>query len=585
MGLVWSHRSGYGTCGVIGAISRLANKGGVAMTIFNRALLILAFISSTTAFAEPEQSSLSVLMPKSGTYSRPISTGNAEAQQFFDQGLRFAWGFYFPESIASYQEASRLAPDHPMPYWGIAHAAGPNPNSRYAQMPDDPQGAGLAAIEAALARINRATPMEAALINALYVFYDAKSIPDPRERDRAYLAEMRKLNQQYPDDPDVAALYAGSFMSIRRWDYWDKNGDAKGETLAVAKALEHVINTGDPHPGVYHLHIHLIEASLEPERAMVSADALEATLPIGGHVVHMPAHIFVRVGDYQRAIDNNLRSLAVDKEFAQHWGDIPLPNIGTYPLSHKIHAGHALDFVRYAATMQGSSELAIKSAKQMAEAMSQQGTPMGRMQKRVAAPWVTLKIFGKWDELLAIEPLKHSTPYLTGILAYVKGSAHVAKGQFDEAAQKLSEIHRIAASPDVSVNRAGATATAELLALAAHALEGEMKMAQGDLDGAIAAFEKGVALEDTNNYTEPPDWPQSMRLYLGAALLKAGRAADAEAVFRRDLRWHQNNGWSLFGLTQALEAQGKSEEARSKKDAWARVWSNSDFTLQGSAVL
>ena len=557
------------------------------MMVLKRLVTGLLFFTSfhVSVDALGAESSSAVLMPKSGTYSRPISTDNAEAQQFFDQGLRFAWGFYFPESIASYQEASRLAPDHPMPYWGIAHAAGPNPNSRYAQMPDDPQGAGLAAIEAALERIDRATPMEAALINALYVFYDAKSIPDPRERDRAYLAEMRELNKKYPDDPDIAALYAGSFMSIRRWDYWDKNGEAKGETLAVAKALEHVINTGDPHPGVYHLHIHLIEASLEPERAMVSADALEATLPIGGHVVHMPAHIFVRVGDYQRAIDNNLRSLAVDKEFAQHWGDLPLPNIGTYPLSHKIHAGHALDFVRYAATMQGSSELAIKSAKQMAEAISQHGTPMGRMQKRVAAPWVTLKIFGKWDEVLALEPLKHSTPYLTGIMAYVKGSAHVAKGQFREAAQKLADIHRIAASPDVSVNRAGATATAELLALAANALEGEMKMAQGDLDGAISAFEKGVALEDTNNYTEPPDWPQSMRLYLGAALIKAGRASDAEAVFRRDLRWHQNNGWSLFGLTQALEAQGKSEEARSKKDTWAKVWSQADISLTAPAIL
>ena len=548
-------------------------------------LVLSAQAISTTGMEMDAESPTAILMPKSGTYSRPISTDMPEAQQFFDQGLRFAWGFYFPESIASYQEASRLDPTHPMPYWGIAHAAGPNPNSRYAQMPDDPQGAGLAAIEAALERIDRATPMEAALINALYVFYDAKSIPDPRERDRAYLAEMRKLNKQYPDDPDIAALYAGSFMSIRRWDYWDKNGEAKGETLAVAKALEHVINTGDPHPGVYHLHIHLIEASLEPERAMVSADALEATLPIGGHVVHMPAHIFVRVGDYQRAIDNNLRSLAVDKEFAQHWGELPLPNIGTYPLSHKIHAGHALDFVRYAATMQGSSELAIKSAKQMAEAISKHGTPMGRMQKRVAAPWVTLKIFGKWDEVLAIEPLKHSTPYLTGILAYVKGSAHVAKGQFEEAAQKLAQIHRIAASPDVSVNRAGATATAELLALAANALEGEMKMAQGDLDGAISAFEKGVALEDTNNYTEPPDWPQSMRLYLGAALLKAGRAADAEAVFRRDLRWHQNNGWSLFGLTQALEAQGKSAEAASMREAWTKVWANADVSLSAPAIL
>ena len=560
------------------------------MRFLKHPLVSIAFVLSTLVTVTPgmavgAESPTAILMPKSGTYSRPISTDKAEAQRFFDQGLRFAWGFYFPESIASYQEASRLDPSHPMPYWGIAHAAGPNPNSRYAQMPDDPQGAGLAAIEAALDRIDRATPMEAALINALYVFYDAKRIPDPRDRDRAYLAEMRKLNEQYPNDPDIAALYAGSFMSIRRWDYWDKNGDAKGETLAVAKALEQVINTGGPHPGVYHLHIHLIEASLEPERAMVSADALEATLPIGGHVVHMPAHIFVRVGDYQRAIDNNLRSLAVDKEFAQHWGDLPLPNIGTYPLSHKIHAGHALDFVRYAATMQGSSELAIKSAKQMAEAISQHGTPMGRMQKRVAAPWVTLKIFGKWEEVLAIEPLKHSTPYLTGILAYVKGSAHVAKGQFVAAAQKLDEIHRIAASPDVSVNRAGATATAELLALAANALEGEMKMAQGDLDGAISAFEKGVALEDTNNYTEPPDWPQSMRLYLGAALLKAGRAAEAEAVFRRDLRWHQNNGWSLFGLTQALEAQGKSAEAASTREAWAKVWSYADVTLNASAIL
>jgi tetratricopeptide (TPR) repeat protein len=235
--------------------------------------------------------------------------------------------------------------------------------------------------------------------------------------------------------------------------------------------------------------------------------------------------------------------------------------------------------------MQGSSELAIKSAKQMAEAVSRHGTPMGRMQKRVAAPWVTLKIFGKWDEVLAIEPLTNSTPYLTGVLSYVKGSAHVAKGNFVNATEELANIERIAASPDVSVNRAGATATAELLALAAHALKGEIKMAQGDLDGAISAFEKGVALEDTNNYTEPPDWPQSMRLYLGAALLKAGRAAEAEAVFRRDLRWHQNNGWSLFGLATALEAQGKSTAAKSARNAWEKVWSNADITLTAPAVI
>ena len=269
----------------------------------------------------------------------------------------------------------------------------------------------------------------------------------------------------------------------------------------------------------------------------------------------------------------------------RHWGDLPLPNIGTYPLSHKIHAGHALDFVRYAATMQGSSELAIKSAKQVAEAISRHGTPMGRMQKRVAAPWVTLKIFGQWDELLATESLPHSTPYLDGILSYVKGSAHIAKGSLDRAQQELSNIQRIAQSPDVSVNRAGATATAELLALAAHALDGEIKLAEGNLTGAIAAFEKGVALEDTNNYTEPPDWPQSMRLYLGNALLVAGRFEEAEAVFRKDLRWHQNNGWSLFGLIKALEAQNKKNDAKVIQNQWASVWSHADIQLTSPVIL
>ena len=547
-------------------------------------VLVLALSPALTAHADASDTR-AVMVPESGTYSRTVSTQSPEAQKFFDQGLRLAWGFYFPESIASYQQASLFDPEHPMPYWGIAHAAGPNPNSRYAQMPDDPQGAGLAAIQSALARIDRATPREAELIRALHIFYDADRIPDPKARDQAYLAQMRALNAKFPDDPDIAALYAGSFMSIRRWDYWDKSGVAKGETLAVAEALEHIIRTGDPHPGVYHLHIHLIEASMTPQRALVSADALEATLPIGGHVVHMPAHIFVRVGQYQRAIDNNLRSLAVDKQFAEYWGDLPLPTIGTYPLSHKIHAGHALDFVRYAATMQGSSALAIKSAKQMAAAISKNGTPMGRMQKRVAAPWVTLKIFGKWDEILAIESLPDSTSYLDGILAYVKGSAHVARGSLALAQAQLAEINRIAASEDVSVNRAGATATAELLALAAHALEGEIQMVSGDLAGAIASFEKGVALEDTNNYTEPPDWPQSMRLYLGAALLRAERFEDAETVFRQDLRWHQNNGWSLYGLMQSLEAQGKTQEAKVIQNQWLSVWANADIELSMPVVL
>ena len=233
------------------------------------------------------------LIPGSGSYTREISTENARAQEFFDQGLRFAWGFYFPESIASYQEASRLDPSHPMPYWGLAHAMGPNPNSRYARMPDDPKGEGLKAINKALSKIDKATPLEKQIIEAMYIFYDKDSISDPDERDRAYLKRMRELNGKYPDDPDIAALYAGSYMSIRRWDYWDKSGNPKGETLEVAKSLEHIIEKGISHPGVFHLHIHLIEASMQPERALLSANSLEETVPIVGHVVHMPSHIYL----------------------------------------------------------------------------------------------------------------------------------------------------------------------------------------------------------------------------------------------------------------------------------------------------
>ena len=525
---------------------------------------------------------LAVLVPDSGTYSREISTDNVQAQAFFDQGLRFAWGFYFPESIASYQEAARLDPDHPMPYWGMAHAMGPNPNSRYARMPDDPQGEGLKAIKKALERIDMASSLEAKLIRAMYVLYDKKSIPDSDARDQAYLSAMRELNEEFPDDPDIAALYAASYMSIGRWDYWDSQGNPKSETMPVAEALEHVIRQDQSHPGVLHLHIHLIEASLEPERALVSADALEATVPIAGHVVHMPAHIYVRVGQYEKAIESNVRSQAVDLEFAKLWGDYPLPDIGTYPLSHRIHAGHAMDFVRYAATVQGNSQTAIRTAWEMANRVGNDANQVRGGQKRVSAPWLVLKIFGQWDEILALKPAHQGTPYLDGIWAYVLGSAYLSKGNTQEAEKELERLKAIANAPNADEYRVGATPASAVLKLASYGLEGEFLMASGDLSGAINAFRAGVAIEDQNNYTEPPDWAQPMRHYLGAALLLAGQAEQAEAVYRRDLRWNQNNGWSLFGLRQALIAQDKKTEAAEVFEAWQKAWAFADIELSSS---
>ena len=547
------------------------------------ALLSLTLSLQTIYAQKDSEPRLAILVPGSGTYSRAISTDSQRAQQFFDQGLRFAWGFYFPESIASYQQAAIYDPDHPMPYWGMAHAMGPNPNSRYTQMPDDPKGEGLKAIKEALARINNATPLEAEIINALWVFYNKEAKPNDEVRDRAYLAAMRQLNKKYPMDSDIAALYAASYMNIGKWDYWDAEGNPKDETLPVAKALEKILETDLTNPGVMHLHIHLLEASMEPERALVSADNLEASVPIAGHVVHMPAHIYVRTGDFQKAIESNVRSQEVDKQFAKIWGDLPMPNIGTYPLSHKIHAYHAIDFIRYAATVQGNYETAIDAALS-AKAKVLSYDEVHRYQKSIAAPWLIYKIFGQWDELLNSSPSHAGMPYLDGIWAYAKGSAMLSTDDLAGAKVQLEILQAISSAPNADKYRAGPTPVSSIIKLAALGLDGEIKQATGDLDGAIVSFEKAVALEDLNNYTEPPDWAQPMRNYLGAALMEAGRYSEAEVVYRRDLKWNHKNGWSLFGLQKALQAQGKIDAADEARKQFDIAWQYADIELTQSRL-
>ena len=549
--------------------------------------LLAIFILMTTftqTYAGPEpQPTIAVLVPGSGTYSRTISTESEMAQKFFDQGLRLAWGFYFPESIASYQQASFYDPSHPMPYWGMAHAMGPNPNSRYAKMPDDPKGEGLRAIKNALARLDNATPLEAEIINAMWIFYNKDATPDKLKRDRAYLDAMRNLNQKYPMDSDIAALYAASYMNIGKWDYWDAEGNPKDETLPVAEALEKILEQDLTNPGVMHLHIHLLEASMEPQRALISADNLEASVPIAGHVVHMPAHIYVRTGDFIKAIDHNIRSQKVDGEVAQIWGDLPMPNIGTYPLSHKIHAGHAIDFIRYAATVQGNYGTAIDAAL-AAKAKVLTYNNVHRYQKSIAAPWLIYKIFGQWDELLGKTPSHSGMPYLDGIWAYAQGSALLAIGDTEGARQELDKLQTIANAPDADQYRAGPTPVSSIIKLAAFGLDGEIKQKAGNLVAAIKAFESAVALEDLNNYTEPPDWAQPMRNYLGAAFMEAGRYAEAEAVYRRDLKWNHNNGWSMFGLHKALDAQGKSSEAAATEKQFEIAWQYADIELTRSRL-
>jgi len=524
---------------------------------------------------------LAIMIPGGGTYSRQITTDSAEAQAFFDQGLRMAWSFYFPESIASYQEAARLDPDSPMPHFGLAHAAGPNPNSRYAGLPDDPQGAGLAAIRRALDLANNGTQRERDMINALFVLYNKDAIPDSRERDFAFVDAMRNLHDRYPDDADIATMFGESYMNTTRWDYWEADGAAKPGTAEAQAAFESAMRSEHDHPGANHLYIHLMEASSQPELAMPAAQKLEATVPISGHMVHMPGHIYLRVGEYEKAIDINERSQIVDAQFAEIWGDTNFPMIGTYPLSHKIHKGHALDFVRYANMLQGnyaeSSAAAVKNA-----GSTEPDITSGL--KNIAHTWITDKVFGKWDKIHADNAVnsQYEAPYLKGMWSYVMGSAHVAKGHMGPAEAELANIQAQITADGVNDNGVSPTPASHVLNLASHALNGEIEEAKGNLDAAIMHYNVAIQLQDSLNYTEPPDWSQSIRLYLGAVLLEAGRAAEAEAVYMKDLEWNQQNGWTTFGLYQALEAQGKTQEAIIVERQFQSFFRNADVEITRS---
>jgi tetratricopeptide (TPR) repeat protein len=546
------------------------------LLVASAATLFLGVSLSTQAQDEP----LAIMIPGGGTYSYPTSIDNEEAQAFFDQGLRMAWSFYFPESIASYQEASRLAPEHPMPYWGMAHAIGPNPNSRYQGLPDDPQGTGLQAIRTALELANNGTQKERDMINAMFVLYNKDAIPDSRERDFAYLDAMRDLTVKYPDDADIHSVFAEAYMNTTRWDYWNLDGSAKPGTAEAKAALETAMTLEHDHPGANHLYIHLMEMSSEPELAMPAAQKLEATVPISGHMVHMPGHIYLRVGEYEKAIDINERSQIVDDQFAEIWGDTNFPMIGTYPLSHKIHKPHALDFVRYANMLQGNYAASY-------EAAARNVANGSRGAKTIAHEWVTDKVFGKWDKIHAdnaANRAKATNPYLSGMWSYVMGSAHVAKGHMDPARAELQNIRDQIAAADVNESGVGPTPAAHVLNLAMHALMGEIEEADGNLDAAIMHYGHAVEFQDNLNYTEPPDWSQSMRLYQGAALLDAGRPDEAEEVYLKDLQWNQQNGWSTFGLYQAQEAQGKEQEAIITKRQFDSLWRNADVQLTRSRI-
>ena len=521
-----------------------------------------------------------VLVENIGSYGRKISTTSPLAQKFFDQGLRLVYGYYFPEAIASFLEAQQYDPDHPMLDWGLALAMGPNPNSRKNGFPDDPHADGRKAIEAARAHLPRATPVERALIESLSVQYDTDRYPDRAVRDEKYIAATRSVLDRYPDDLEAGFMYADALMIRGAWNYWQRDGSPLPGTREAAAALEHLMALEPNHPGAVHLYVHLFESSAEPERALPQADRLESLMPKEGHMVHMPSHIYLRVGQYEKAIASNERSVAADRFFLSEWGDLPFPMEGTYHLSSKTHAPHAWHVLHFAAMLQGNYARALQGAREVDASHSvMTGNPK---QQQLPAVWLVHKVFGKWQALLAEPAPPTDRVYLNGAWHYFGGSAFVGLGELGKAKSELETLTATSRDPALKDVLYRANSAAPILAMLCRALSGEIAMAGGQSSEAVLEFEQAVRVQDTLIFNEPPDWPQSMRLYLGAALLKAGRAKDAEVVYREELRGFHDNGWALFGLWQSVQAQGRTAEAKQSRERFDRAWKNADVVLNAS---
>lgn len=506
-----------------------------------------------------------------GRYSRPISTSSPKAQRYFTQGLVLTYGFNHAEAIRAYQEGQRIDPSCGMCAWGEAFALGPNINW---PMDSAAEAQALAAVRRAQAA-RPGTPVERALIAALAQRYGEPVGVERATRDSAYAMAMRAVAQRFPTDQDVRTLYADAMLNLRPWNQWQRDGSPQPGTLAVVAALEKVIAINPNHPGACHLYIHAVEASRTPERAVPCAERLAALVPAAGHLVHMPAHIYVRVGRYNDAVKANEHAVHVDEEYIADRA----PE-GVYPTMYYPHNIH---FLSYAASLAGQSKLAIEAGDQQAKKITEGELQMAPPLELFATVGDVMRVrFGKWDAILE-QPLPPSSRrFATAIAWYARGRALAGTGRTAEARAALDTVRSIgnAAAPDWSQGAGHSGKT--LLGLAAKQLEASIALADGKLDRAIRAYSEALVLEDGLRYDEPPPFPLPTREALGAALLQAGRAAEAEAVYRRDLVNLPENGWALYGLARSLEAQGKTAEAARVDARFKRAWAKADVELKRS---
>lgn len=504
-----------------------------------------------------------------GTHVYDITTGVPLAQRYFDQGLRLYYGFNHAEAIRAFEEATRQDPTCAMCYWGIALAHGPNIN---APMDREAALAAYDAIQQAIARADSASAKERALIQALAVRYGAEPPEDRALLDAAYARALRDLVQEYPDDHEAATLYAEALMDLSPWNYWTAEGKPRPDTPQILAQLERVIAANPGHPGANHFYIHALEA-VQPERALSAAERLASLMPGAGHIVHMPGHIYVRVGRYLDAIAANEHAVHADETYIRdHRPGMGIYTAGYYP--------HNYDFLAFAASMIGRSRQAIAAAEKMTAIVPTdllQEPGMTLLQHHQTRHLQMKVRFARWDDILEASAPADDLPHARAMWQYVRGRALAARGKVKEADTALQQVRAIAGNPQVAGLRLEFNTSGAILDVATKVLAGHIAAAQADFETAVAHLREAVRLEDALTYGEPPEWTVPVRQELGMMLLRAGNAADAERVFREDLRRFPENGWSLRGVELALRAQGRTVEAEKTKAQFEKVWSSADI--------
>jgi len=505
---------------------------------------------------------------------RKISTDSARAQEFFDQGLLFVYAFNHDEAMRSFREAARLDPDHPMPWWGVAHANGPHVNNP--QVSPQQWRDGSEAIERAMERIENGTPLEAELIRAEAARWTWPPPAEQRAYDEAYAAAMEKVWRAHPDDPDVATMFAEALMNMQPWDYWTNDGAEKGRIGEAIAALERGMRRYPNHPGLAHFYIHAVEASETPERAVAAAERLERQVPGAGHLVHMPSHIYLRVGRYSDAADANVLATEADERY-----------LGESPdqMFFWLYAAHNMHFLSFASMMECRYETAMESARALERMMPEEVVKQLAwiMEGILPTTYHVMIRFGKWEDVLAEpKPAEHRL-VSRAVHHYARGIAYSALGEPDKAREEIELFEEAAAEIPgdwwLFNNKVDA-----VLPIARQMLKGELAFREGSYDTAFAALRKGVEMEDALVYDEPPGWVLPVRHALGALLMSAGRFAEAEEVYREDLKHNPDNGWSLLGLSQALAEQGEMTEARRVEARLVKAWPRADMEVTSSCL-